>query len=128
MPQNNEPQSSPLILILVIGGILLWWSNTGSKPDVTTPPKPDDQTEVKPVPVPVAEPTEADYWNAIAICVDKTAFGALQQHTDHLLSIVDILKTTGAIKDDSRVAGWRAKRIEITDANRAEVAKQLRGQ
>jgi hypothetical protein len=124
MPQQNEPQSSPLILILVIGGILLWWANSGGKPDA--PPKPDDQTEVKPVPV--ADPTEADYWAAIAICVDRTAFGALQQHTDHLLSVVDVLKTTGAIKDDSRVAGWRAKRIEITDANRAEVSKLLRGQ
>jgi len=129
MRQQNEAQSSPLILILIVGGLLFWWANSGSKPDA--PPKPDDdQTEVKPVPVPVpvAEPTEADYWAAIAQCVDKTAFGALQQHTDHLLSVVDVLKTTGAIKDDSRVAGWRAKRIEITDENRAEVSKLLRGQ
>lgn len=127
MPQQNESAPSPVIWILIVGAIF-WWMTSSKTPDVPTPPKPDDQTEVKPVPVPVAEPTEADYWAAIAICVDKTAFGALQQHTDHLLSIVDILKTTGAIKDDSRVVGWRAKRIEITDANRAEVSKLLRGQ
>lgn len=128
MPQQNDSAPSPIVWLLIIGAFF-WWMTSSKTPDVPTPPKPDDQTEVKPVPVPVpvAEPTEADYWNAIAICVDKTAFGALQQHTDHLLSVVDVLKSTGAIKDDSRVAVWRAKRIEITDTNRAEITKQLRG-
>lgn len=123
MPQQNEAQSSPLVVILIVAGLLFWW-NQSRTPDA--PPKPDDdQNHVEPLPT--GEPSEADHWNALALCVDRSAFGTLQQHTDHLLSIVDILKATGGITDDSRVANWRSKRVEITDANRAEISKTLRG-
>lgn len=124
MPQQNNTQGSPWLVILIAAGLFFWWQNS-RQPLPVVPPKPDDEHEVEPLPV--AEPTEADYWSAIAQCVDRSSFGALQQHTDHLLSVVDVLKTTGAIKDDSRVSSWRAKRVEITDANRAEISKQLRG-
>ncbi len=124
MPQQNEAQSNPLVLILIVGGILLWWAN--SRDNTPSPPKPDDdQNQVEPKPA--AEPSEADHWNALALCVDRSAFGVQQQNTDHLLSIIDLLKETGGIKDDSRVANWRSKRVEITDANRGEVSKILRG-
>jgi hypothetical protein len=126
MPQQNEPQSSPWILILIITAGFFWWANTDKNSAIPKPPD-DDKNQVEPVPVPTTEPTEAAHWNALALCVDRSSFGVLQQHTDHLLAIVDILKSTGSIKDDGRVSEWRAKRIEITDANRAEVAKKLRG-
>ena len=124
MPQQNDSQQSSLIPFVLIVGALIWWANSGtSKPIV--PPAPDDQHETDPQPV--VSPAESEYWSAIAQCVEKSSFGVLQQHTDHLLQIVDILKATGTIKDDSRVSAWRAKRVEITDANRAEVSKTLRG-
>jgi hypothetical protein len=113
------------MIVLAIG--LLWWANSDSSLVNPNPPSPDDQEEVEPIPVPVTEPTEADHWNALALCVDRSSFGVLQQHTDHLLSIVDLLKSSGGIKDDSRIAAWRAKRIDITDSNRAEISKTLRG-
>lgn len=125
MPQKNKTLSSPLLLILIAVGIL-WWMNSGSKPDTPTPPD-DDQTQVDPLPKPTVEPTESDHWNALALCVDRSSFGVLQQHTDHLLSIIDLLKSTGGIKDDSRIAAWRPKRIDITDSNRSEISKVLRG-
>jgi hypothetical protein len=53
--------------------------------------------------------------------------GTMQQHTDHLLKIADTLKEAGTLTDVSRVDEWRAKRIDITEANRAEIVKKLRG-
>lgn len=124
MPQQNNNQGSPWLVILIGAGLFFWWQNS-RQPSPVAPPKPDDQHEVDPQPV--VNPAESEYWSALAQCVDRSVFGTLQQHTDHLLQIVDILKTSGAIKDDSRVSGWRSKRVEITDANRAEISKQLRG-
>lgn len=124
MPQQNNTQGSPWLVILIGAGLFFWWQSS-RQPSPVVPPNPDDQHEVDPQPV--VNPAESEYWSAIALCVDKSSFGVQQQHTDHLLQIVDILKTNGSIKDDARVSEWRAKRIEITDANRAEISKQLRG-
>jgi len=119
-PANNAPQS-PILLWIIIAAGIFFWSQSGP----SSPPKPDDQNETDPQPV--VNPAESEYWSAIAQCVERTSFGTLQQHTDHLLQIVDLLKQSGAIKDDARVASWRAKRVEITDANRSSIAAQLRG-
>jgi len=125
MPQQNEQQSSPWLVIIIAAGLFFWWQSS-RQPSPVVPPAPDDQDQVDPQPV--VNPAESEYWSALALCVEKTSFGVHQQHTDHLLQIVDILKGTGSIKDDSRVADWRAKRVEITESNRAEIVKRLRGQ
>ena len=124
MPQPSNDKPPILLWILVAAGIW-WWSQSGpATPVVPVPPNPDtiDNDHQQ-----VANPAESEYWSAIATCVEKSSFGTLQQHTDHLLQIVDLLKQSGVIKDDGRVASWRAKRVEITDANRSAIASQLRG-
>ena len=78
-------------------------------------------TEPKPV-------TANDAWEMLAYTVEKKLVGGeMEQHTDHLLKLLDKLKASGTIPDLSRVDAWRAKRIEITDANRSDIAKTLRG-
>ena len=124
MPQPSE--KPPVLLWILVAAGIWWWSQSGpAKPIVPVPPNPDDQHETDPQPV--VSLAESEYWTALAQCVEKSSFGTLQQHTDHLLQIVDLLKQSGAIKDDGRVALWRAKRVEITDANRSSIVSQLRG-
>lgn len=126
MPQPGSTTQSPILLWILIAGGIFWWSQSGpAKPIVPVPPNPDDQHETDPQPV--VSPAESEYWSAMATCVDRNSFGAMQQHTDHLLQIVDLLKQAGAIKEDGRVAPWRAKRVEITDENRSLIVSQLRG-
>jgi hypothetical protein len=86
-------------------------------------PEPD-----KPSPVVVDQkPTAEQCWEALAKCVEnKWIGGTMQQHTDHIVKIVDSLKASGSITDDSRVSEWREKRTELTDANRAQIAAKLR--
>ena len=114
------------VLLLVIGALLFFASNNSPSP-VPPTPKPDQP----PVPVVVDEkkkPTPEQCWNALADCVEKNWIGGeTQQHTDHIIKIAESLKTSGSIPDTSRVEQWRTKRIDITDANRAEIARQLRG-
>lgn len=121
MPKQSEQQPNYLPLI-VIAVIALWWWNgqSASKPT----PTPDDQHETENI----VEPSQQDYWSALALCVDKSSFGTLQQHTDHLLQVIDVLKQQGKITDDGRIAAWRGKRIEITAENRATISATLRGQ
>ncbi len=121
----NEPQAgNPLLLIVVIGAVVFFATRGSSVPD---PVKPDP---VKPTPD-VVEPkpvTASEAWDMLAYTVEKKLIGGeMQQHTDHLLKIVDTLNASGTLTDVARVESWRAKRIEITDANRSEIAKQLRG-
>lgn len=123
----NEPQSgSPLLLIVIIGAVIFFATRGGSTPDPVKPepvkPTPD---VVQPEPV---KPTPEQCWNELAKCVENRWIGGeLQQHTDHIVKLADNLKLTGSIPDTSRVDQWRAKRIEITDANRSDIAKTLRG-
>lgn len=121
---SREQQSgSPLILIVIIAAVV-YFATRGS----STPPLPDPVTpEPKPDPA-FVQPTEADVWEALAVSVERKSIGGqLQQHTDHLLKVVEVLKESGQIKDDSRASDWRAKREEITDANRSQIAARLRG-
>jgi len=121
----SEPQqSNPLLLIVIIGAVIFFATRGEHAPD---PVKPDP---VKPTPD-VVEPkpvTASDAWEMLAYTVEKKLIGGeMQQHTDHLLKIIDTLRASGTIPDVARVESWRAKRIEITDSNRSEIAKQLRG-
>ena len=119
---NDKPQGSILPLLLIIGAIWFFTQQGTPKPVQPDPVKPTpDVTEPKPV-------TAQDAWEMLAYTVEKKLIGGeMQQHTDHLLKIVDTLKASGTLSDVGRVEPWRAKRIEITDANRSEIAKTLRG-
>lgn len=118
---DQQQASQPWMLILIIVGIFMFRQSGG------TDPKPDPVDPVQPDPV-VVEPAESDYWASLAHCVETKAIGGeLQQNTDHLLKIVDLLKESGKVSDTSRVEAWRAKRVEITDANRAQIVSQLVG-
>lgn len=119
---NDKPQGSILPLLLIIGAIWFFTQQGTPKPVQPDPVKPTpDITEPKPV-------TANDAWEMLAYTVEKKLIGGeLQQHTDHLLKIVDTLKASGTLSDVGRVDQWRAKRIEITDANRSDIAKTLRG-
>lgn len=119
---SEKPQGSILPLVLI--GVAIWFfTQQGTpKPVQPDPAKPTpDITEPKPV-------TANDAWEMLAYTVEKKLVGGeMEQHTDHLLKLLDKLKASGTIPDLSRVDAWRAKRIEITDANRSDIAKTLRG-
>lgn len=121
---NDKPQGSIFPLILIIGAIWFFTQQGTPKPVQPDPVKPTPDI-VQPEPV---KPTPEQCWNELAKCVEnKWIGGELQQHTDHLLKIVDTLKASGTLSDVGRVEPWRAKRMEITDANRSDIAKTLRG-
>ena len=120
---EQQQASQPWMLILIIVGIFMFRQSGGGGSD----PKPGPVDPVQPDPV-VVEPAESDYWASLAHCVETKAIGGeLQQNTDHLLKIVDLLKEAGRVSDTSRVEAWRAKRVEITDSNRAQIVASLRG-
>lgn len=85
-----------------------------SKPDA----KPDDK------PQPAEQWSEQDYWNEIAVNVEMR----LINNTDELILLVDRLQKRGVLKDVSRVASLREKRVDIADANKATIASTVRGQ
>jgi hypothetical protein len=120
----SEKTETTSILPLILIAAVLWYSGAfgGSKPSTPDPNQPS------PVVVEKDKPTADQCWEALAQCVEKKWIGGeLQQHTDHLISIANKLKESGSIPDTSRVDQWRARRIEITPANRAEIAAKLRG-
>lgn len=119
---SEKSQGSILPLVVIVAAIWFFTQQGTPKPVQPDPVKPTpDVTEPKPV-------TASDAWEMLAYTVEKKLIGGeMQQHTDHVLKIVDTLKASGTIPDIARVESWRAKRIEITDANRSEIAKTLRG-
>lgn len=126
MPQANEQQASPLmwIIILVIGFMAFRGGCQPAGPDKPSKPDPDVVEPDRP-----AKPSEEDVWNALASAVEsKWIGGELQQHTDHLVKVVDMLKQSGSLTDTSRIDSWRQSRREITSENRLIIAAQLRGQ
>lgn len=125
MANDQQPPSSFLLLV-IIGAVIFFASRGGSTPDPAKP-QPDRPDQVE-VPVEKLKPTPDQCWEALAKCVEnKWVGGTGQQHTDHVVKIADGLKVSGSIPDASRVDQWRAKRVEITDANRSEIAAKLRG-
>jgi hypothetical protein len=120
----SEKTDSPNILPLVLIAAVLWYSGAfgGGKPSAPDPGQPS------PVVVEKDKPTADQCWEALAKSVENRWIGGeLQQHTDHIVKIADMMKASGSIPDTSRVDPWRAKRIDITPANRAEIAAKLRG-
>lgn len=119
----SDKQSGSLLPIIVIIGAIWFFSQQGSAP------KPVQPEPIKPTPDLISvKPSAEQAWEAFAVAVEsKILGGTMQQHTDHLLKIADTLKDAGTLTDISRVDEWRAKRIDITDANRADIAKKLRG-
>lgn len=86
-----------------------------------TPQKPDDKAPDAPV---VDKYTEQDYWNQLAKNVESDVF----LNTDDLCSAVDKLVKTGELKDVSRLAEIRKKRIEpIKTDDKTRIASILRG-
>lgn len=119
----SEKQSVSLLPIILIIGAIWFFTQQGSKP------KPVEPEPIKPTPDLISvKPSAEQTWEAFAVAVEsKMLGGTMQQHTDHLLKIADTLKDAGTLTDISRVEEWRAKRIDITDANRADIVKKLRG-
>lgn len=119
----NSQQSGGILPIVVIVAAIWFFTQQGSKP------KPVEPEPIKPTPDLISvKPSAEQTWEAFAMAVEsKMLGGTMQQHTDHLLKIADTLKDAGTLTDVSRVDEWRAKRIDITDANRAEIVKKLRG-
>ena len=119
----SEKQSGSLLPVVLIIGAIWLFSQQGSAP------KPVQPDPIKPTPDLISVKPSADQtWEAFAVAVEsKMLGGTMQQHTDHLLKIADTLKEAGTLTDVSRVDDWRTKRIDITDANRAEIVKKLRG-
>ena len=119
---SEKSQGSILPLVVIVAAIWFFTQQGTPKPVQPDPVKPTpDVDEPKPV-------TANDAWEMLAYTVEKKLVGGeMEQHTDHLLKLLDKLKASGTIPDLSRVDAWRAKRIEITDANRSDIAKTLRG-
>lgn len=119
---SEKSQGSILPLVVIVAVIWFFTRQGTPKPVQPDPVKPTpDVVEPKPV-------TANDAWEMLAYTVEKKLVGGeMEQHTDHLLKLLDKLKASGTIPDLLRVDAWRAKRIEITDANRSDIAKTLRG-
>ena len=119
----SDKQSGSLLPVVLIIGAIWFFSQQGSAP------KPVQPDLIKPTPDLISvKPSAEQTWEAFAVAVEsKMLGGTMQQHTDHLLKIADTLKEAGTLTDVSRVDEWRAKRIDITEANRAEIVKKLRG-
>lgn len=129
MPVETEQQQPNYLLLIIIAGVAFWlWSgNRGTDPVNPDPPGPVEPDE--PVKPGSKIPAPADMWEAFAHCVETKSIGGMnEQNTDHLVKIADTMKSAGTLPDTSRVDGWRAARIEITDSNRASIVATLRGQ
>lgn len=84
-------------------------------------PKPDDKAPDAPV---VERYTEQDYWESVAKFVEADVF----LNTDDLCGAVDRMVKAGFIKDASRLAEVRKKRIEPIKADdKARIVSVLKG-
>lgn len=123
----EKTEASPTLLLLIAAAVLFFAFRGKSEP---AKPDPDNPGPVEPDKPDTAwqQPNDQQLWEALAVAVERKAIGGLlQQHTDHLCKVVDVLKDQGGLADDSRVSEWRKKRVEITDQNRQQIADKLRG-
>ena len=97
--------------------------NLLSLPDQGTDQGTDQKDDSQPKPSPSPAGKESDYWEALAKLVEADRF----QNTDQILGVVSSQKQLGNLKDDARVSEFKAKRVQIDQANRAAVASKLRG-
>lgn len=109
-----------LLLLLILPGCNLLNLPDQGKTDQGTDQK-DDSPSPNPSPSPAGK--ESDYWEALAKLVEADRF----QNTDQILGVVSSQKQLGNLKDDARVSEFKAKRVQIDQANRAAVASKLRG-
>lgn len=77
----------------------------------------------KPEPPKPVEPTEADYWNALADLVEAGRF----TNTDQIVLTAKSQKSLGHLKDLSRLSEYETKRSDVTDANKNFIANKIRG-
>ena len=110
-----------ILLLLILPGCNLLNLPDQGKTDQGTDQKDDSQPSPNPSPSPAGK--ESDYWEALAKLVEADRF----QNTDQILGVVASQKQMGNLKDDARVSEFKAKRIQIDQANRAAVASKLRG-
>lgn len=84
-------------------------------------PKPDEKAPDAPM---VERYTEQDYWESVAKFVEADVF----LNTDDLCGAVDRMVKAGYLKDASRLADVRKKRIEpIGPADKTRIVSILRG-
>lgn len=103
----------------------------GNDQDVTpVDPLPLPQPDPGPLPPPLppeppkpVEPTEADYWNALADLVEAGRF----TNTDQIVLTAKSQKSLGHLKDLGRLSEYEAKRSDVTDANKNFIANKIRG-
>jgi hypothetical protein len=86
-------------------------------------PKPDPLPKPEPEPPKPVEPTEADYWNALADLVEAGRF----TNTDQIVLTAKSQKSLGHLKDLSRLSEYEAKRSDVTDSNKNFIANKIRG-
>jgi hypothetical protein len=93
-------------------------------------PLPLPQPDPGPLPPPLppeppkpVEPTEADYWNALADLVEAGRF----TNTDQIVLTAKSQKLLGHLKDLGRLSEYEAKRSDVTDANKNFIANKIRG-
>ena len=97
-----------------------------SFPDVPPTPGPVDPLPGPgPNPNPKPEPAipEQSYWEALAVLVEKDTF----INSDQVKLTADRMKSAGWVSDVGRISQLASRRVEITAANRADIARQLRG-
>lgn len=83
-----------------------------------------DDTPVKPKSPNTVVYTEQQYWDQLAVNVDKDVFNS----SDELCSAVDKLVKTGQLKDVSRLAAVRKTRVEpISGDAKASIVDVLKG-
>jgi hypothetical protein len=86
-------------------------------------PKPDPLPLPEPEPPKPVEPTEADYWNALADLVEAGRF----TNTDQIVLTAKSQQKLGHLKDLSRLSEYEAKRSDVTDGNKNFIANKIRG-
>jgi hypothetical protein len=86
-------------------------------------PLPDPFPKPDPEPPKPVEPTEADYWNALADLVEAGRF----TNTDQIVLTAKSQKSLGHLKDLGRLSEYETKRSDVTDGNKNFIANKVRG-
>lgn len=126
--QHMPPMPSGCVLAsLILAGLMAIVSIAGCNLLSAIPdgPTPDDVQPPEPQPGPGPSPQypEQQYWEALAVLVEKDTF----VNSDQVRLTADRLKSAGWVSDLSRLSDL-TRRVEITTANRQEIARKIRGQ
>lgn len=85
-------------------------------------PAPDDKTDPAPAPKP-PEFSESDYWAELAAAVEAGIFS----NSDQIYLTAKKLADRGFLKDLGRIDSLKSKRVDVTDSNKSDLAKTIRG-